>query len=66
MSSVAAQVTEAGYVREITARVNEALGRLVEVREPVELYGPAAYVLEAEGKRFRPLLLVLAAEAYGA
>lgn len=47
------------------ARVNEALSGLVADREPAVLYEPVQYVLDGGGKRVRPTLLLLVAEAYG-
>jgi len=47
-------------------RVDEALPELVADREPAVLYEPVRYVLDGGGKRVRPVLLLLVAEAYGA
>jgi geranylgeranyl diphosphate synthase type II len=44
--------------------VNEALPALVADREPAALYEPIAYVLDGGGKRVRPIVLVLVAEAF--
>ena len=55
----------AQHVSRLRAAVDEALPLLVEEREPAELYEPVRYVLEGQGKRFRPVLLLLAAEAFG-
>jgi geranylgeranyl diphosphate synthase type II len=46
-------------------RVDGALSEVVADREPAVLYDPIAYVLEGGGKRVRPTLLLLVAEAYG-
>ncbi|MFP4228959.1 MAG: polyprenyl synthetase family protein [Salinivenus sp.] len=46
--------------------IDEALVDLVSDREPEVLYAPVQYVLEGGGKRVRPTLLLLVAEAYGA
>lgn len=54
------------HVGRLRRRIDEALAALVPERDPPELYEPVRYVLSGEGKRFRPLLLLLAAEAYGA
>jgi geranylgeranyl diphosphate synthase type II len=47
-------------------RIDEALAALVTDREPAVLYEPVQYVLEGGGKRVRPTVLLLVAEAYGA
>lgn len=47
------------------ARIDEALPALATDREPAVLYEPVQYVLEGGGKRVRPTLLLLVAEAYG-
>jgi len=43
-----------GYLQEKTA-----------VKEPVNLYEPVSYILKIGGKRLRPLLVLIAAEAFG-
>ncbi|MGB3541814.1 polyprenyl synthetase family protein [Rubrivirga sp.] len=45
--------------------VNRALGELPLPSEPARLYEPVRYVLAAGGKRVRPAVLLLAAEAFG-
>lgn len=45
--------------------VNEALAALDWHREPLGLYEPIGYTLEAGGKRIRPTLCLLAAEMFG-
>lgn len=57
--------TAAAHVETLRAQVNDALGSLVPDEDPALLYAPARYVLEGEGKRVRPVLLLLAAEAFG-
>lgn len=52
-------------VEALRERVNEALGTLVPETEPVGLYEPVRYVLRGQGKRLRPVLLLLVAGAYG-
>ena len=47
-------------------RIETAIRAAVGATDPVELYGPAQYVLEGGGKRLRPQLVVLAAEMHGA
>jgi geranylgeranyl diphosphate synthase type II len=45
--------------------VERGLAALQLPSEPAALYEPMRYVLSGGGKRFRPVLLLLAAEAYG-
>ena len=47
-------------------RIDAALQTLVGEVHPESLYGPARYVLDNGGKRFRPMLLLLTAHAFGA
>ncbi len=47
------------------ASINEALAGCFSQESPVTLYGPARYILEGKGKRIRPFLTLLAAEAVG-
>jgi len=47
------------------ARVEAALAALPLPVEPAELYAPVRYVLEGGGKRIRPVMTLLAAEAFG-
>ena len=47
-------------------RVDNALTTLVADRTPAELYDPVRYVLAGDGKRVRPVLLLLVAEALDA
>ena len=44
-------------------RINEALAGCFSAESPVTLYAPARYILEGKGKRIRPFLTLLAAEA---
>ncbi|MBM3162096.1 MAG: polyprenyl synthetase family protein [Chlorobi bacterium] len=44
-------------------RINEALAGCFSTESPVTLYAPARYILEGKGKRIRPFLTLLAAEA---
>ncbi|HLT47799.1 MAG TPA: polyprenyl synthetase family protein [Rubricoccaceae bacterium] len=48
---------------EVEAGLAACLGELPA--EPAVLYGPVRYVLEGGGKRIRPVLVLLAAEAFG-
>lgn len=52
------------HVAALRTRVEEALPRLVSDRDPAALYEPIAYVLEGGGKRVRPTVLLLVAEAF--
>jgi geranylgeranyl diphosphate synthase type II len=45
--------------------VEDQLALLISKKEPASLYEPAQYVLDAGGKRIRPLLVMLACEAVG-
>ncbi|MCK5145534.1 polyprenyl synthetase family protein [bacterium] len=45
--------------------INASLTELLSGREPKELYEPMRYVLEAGGKRIRPILVLLSCEAVG-
>ena len=54
------------HVERLRALVNEALPEVAAEAEPAALYAPVRYVLAGEGKRLRPVLLLLVAEAYGA
>jgi geranylgeranyl diphosphate synthase, type II len=55
----------ASRVSTLRAEVNAALQTLVPDEAPALLYAPARYVLDGQGKRVRPVLLLLAAEAFG-
>jgi geranylgeranyl diphosphate synthase type II len=56
----------AARVRALKSEIDAALPALVEGRTPEALYAPVRYVLSGGGKRLRPILLVLTAEAFGA
>lgn len=47
-------------VKEISVLVNEAIQKRKFPAEPAELYEPLTYIMQLEGKRFRPCLLLLA------
>jgi geranylgeranyl diphosphate synthase type II len=49
----------------VRERVNEGLAACVADREPDVLYDPIRYVLDGDGKRIRPVLLLLVADALG-
>lgn len=53
---------EARY-RHYHTRINDALAACFPKEVPGTLYGPARYILEGKGKRIRPFLTLLAAEA---
>ncbi len=53
------------YLKALKERVEQGLLTLDFPAEPAELYAPVRYVLEGGGKRVRPLLTLLAAEAFG-
>lgn len=65
MSSPASTAPSAEHVSALRDRIDQALSETVAGREPAVLYDPIAYVLEGGGKRVRPTLLLLVAEAYG-
>lgn len=65
MGSSPSSETAADHVASLRTRVNEALPGLVADRKPPVLYDPITYVLEGEGKRVRPIVLLLVAEAFG-
>ncbi|HTY37259.1 MAG TPA: polyprenyl synthetase family protein, partial [Bacteroidota bacterium] len=45
--------------------VDKSLAKVTRNRQPRSLYEPSGYVLDAGGKRIRPVLLLLACEAVG-
>jgi geranylgeranyl diphosphate synthase, type II len=47
------------------ALIERALRRSVRTREPDSVYEPARYILDAGGKRMRPMLVMLACDAAG-
>jgi geranylgeranyl diphosphate synthase, type II len=51
-----------GLLRE---RVNSGLAELVPQKTPAALYDSVRYVLAGEGKRFRPVLMLLSGEMFG-
>lgn len=58
-------MADEGLVRATRERVEEGLRTLDLPAAPAELYDPVRYVLAAPGKRVRPIMLLLGAEAYG-
>ncbi len=65
MSSSASTEAPSDYAAALRTRIDDALSDLVVDREPSVLYAPVAYVLEGGGKRVRPTVLLLVAEAFG-
>ncbi|MDR0893769.1 MAG: polyprenyl synthetase family protein [Prevotellaceae bacterium] len=49
---------------ELLDKINAAIAGLPFVRTPKELYAPIAYVLGMEGKRLRPVLMMMAYNLY--
>jgi geranylgeranyl diphosphate synthase type II len=52
------------YQRE-RKKINTILNNAVKNRKPSSLYGPSAYILNSDGKRLRPFLVLLSAKATG-
>ncbi len=55
----------AARVEQLREQVNQALPNLATNAEPPVLYDPVRYVLASQGKRIRPILLLLTADAFG-
>ena len=66
MSTSSSVQSPAARVEALREHIDEALPALVADRQPRRLYEPVRYVLSGGGKRVRPTLLLLIAEAYGA
>ncbi|MCW8796911.1 MAG: polyprenyl synthetase family protein [Chlorobium sp.] len=60
--SVTLEQVEQKY-RQYHKRINDELGKCFTKDTPRSLYGPARYILDGSGKRIRPFLTLLAAEA---
>ena len=58
-------VDTTSHLVEIAAEVDRELARLGLPEEPARLYDPVRYVLDGGGKRVRPALVLLAAQAFG-
>ena len=58
-------MTRSTALEDIAETVNDALGALDLPARPAGLYEPVRYVLSGGGKRVRPALVLLAAEAWG-
>ncbi len=54
-----------GAIAERRARVNDAIDEQLAVAPPERLYEASRYLLDAGGKRLRPTILLLSAEATG-
>ncbi|MFK7846460.1 MAG: polyprenyl synthetase family protein [Rhodothermales bacterium] len=54
------------FIDELRADVEASLGQIIPHLEPALLYEPAKYVLSGGGKRLRPVLLLLTANAFNA
>lgn len=53
-------------IKEYSAMVGQAIANLdLDSRKPEQLYQPIAYTLEGGGKRLRPVMLLMAADAFG-
>ena len=63
-TNAASEQTCAEHVASLRALINHALPELVADAGPDVLYDPIRYVLDGGGKRIRPILLLLAAEAF--
>lgn len=61
-----AKETDSAHIDSLRSRIDEYLSDLVETGAPKSLYEPVAEVLRSRGKRLRPLLTILTAEAFGA
>ncbi|MEQ9104379.1 MAG: polyprenyl synthetase family protein [Rhodothermales bacterium] len=58
--------TAKAYISEARARIDAALSTIVRHSDPERLYGPVRHVLDAPGKRFRPLLAMAAGDVFKA
>ncbi|HJH32797.1 MAG TPA: polyprenyl synthetase family protein [Methanosarcinaceae archaeon] len=52
-------------IKKRSVYVDKAIGELLPITEPVELYKASRYLPDAGGKRLRPATVILAAEAVG-
>ena len=64
MSEAVSATHAADHVERLRQRVNDELACLASAEEPADLYEPVRHVLAGEGKRVRPILVLLAAEAF--
>lgn len=65
MEAVLDKTRCADHVEALREGVEAALARIALPEEPEELYAPVRYALDGRGKRLRPVLLLLTAEAFG-
>ena len=63
MTHVSADLNQ--RIDNLSGLVSDRLATLVQGREPAALWEPVQYVLSGGGKRFRPVLLLLTADAFG-
>lgn len=54
------------YYSNLRGKVDAHLNDVIDRHEPVSVYDPARYILSGGGKRIRPVLVLLSAEACGA
>ncbi|MDD3041432.1 MAG: polyprenyl synthetase family protein [Methanosarcinaceae archaeon] len=52
-------------IKKRTVHVDVAIDEMLPITKPVELYKASRYLVDAGGKRLRPAVLILAAEALG-
>lgn len=52
-------------IKKRSVHVDKAIGELLPITQPEELYKAARYLPDAGGKRLRPAIVILAAEAVG-
>ena len=53
------------YYADISRLIDSDLAKAVSIEFPPNLYNPMKYVLSSKGKRFRPVLLIMACETVG-
>ena len=53
------------YIKTLKQEINGEIRRILWKKEPATLYGPMFYLLDAGGKRIRPILVVLSCQAVG-
>ena len=66
MSEAVSAARAADHVERLRRRINDELAGLALAEEPADLYEPVRHVLAGKGKRVRPILVLLAAEAFSA
>lgn len=65
MRSSTSSDSHSARVGSLRDRIDDRLSSLTTKREPRSLYEPVQYVLRGGGKRIRPVILLLVANAYG-